>query len=652
MSLDAEWKGFVKGRSRPSARASVIDPHWDPAWAARAPLPRDAGTRTSLYLPMRDGTRIAADVTLPSSYRPGDKLPTILRQTRYLRSHEMPSALDFRMSRDAFDIVAPTRERFLARGYAWVDVDVRGSGVSTGSWPGPWSKGEVADGAEVVDYIVRQPWSSGRVGSTGISYEGTTCEMLLANRHEAVVAVAPRFSLLCAYEDVAFPGGAHLSWFTERWARYNRLLDDHRAHEAMAELVYVIASARSREEAFWSPPARALLDRAGPDLTKRLIGTVFGVFHRGGRRVDVDADGSQRARALLDHAKNGDVHELCLLGQFRDDVAPGSEEVAFSTVSPRGNLDAIRASGAAVFSYGGWLDGGYAQSAARRFSSLGRTELLLGPWGHAGFFAHAPGKRTAPAAFPHDVELLRFFDRELRGEGRAESRPVRYFTLVANEWKQASTWPPPNVERERLTITASRALSPEPASEAWLRVQRDPSFGTGERSRWRGLLAGFVPADYPDFTSRVRGQAVFTGPTSASGMVITGHPLVRLKARAEADFVVMAYLAEVSPSGDVTYISEGHLRAIHRALGVPEAGYVPHSPYHSFEQKDALPVERGVLLDLEIGLLPTSYWVRPGHRLALVLTLGDADHFTPLEGASEIELLAGASSVEVPVERG
>lgn len=651
MSLEAQWRGFVRGRSGASQRPRVIDAHWATPRAVAAQLPRDPGQRTSLYLPMRDGVRIAADVNLPSSYRPGDKLPAILRQTRYLRSHDMPSALDFRVSRDAFDIVAPTRERFLARGYAWVDVDVRGSGVSSGSWPGPWSRDEVADGAEIVDYIVKQAWSNGRVGSTGISYEGTTCEMLLANRHEAVLAVAPRFSLLCAYEDVAFPGGAHLSWFTERWARYNRLLDDHRAHEAMAELVYVIASARSREEALWSAPARALLERAGPDLTKRLIGTVFGVFLRGGRRVDLDADGSQRARALLDHARNGDVHELCLLGEYRDDSAPGSEDVAFATVSPRGNLQAIRASGAAVFSYGGWLDGGYAQAAARRFSSLGRSELLLGPWGHAGFFAHDPAGRTHPAAFPHELELLRFFDRELKSEGHADASPVRYFTLVANTWKQAASWPPPSVRAERLTLTPARGLTPEAASEGWLRVRRDPRFGTGERSRWRGLLAGFVPADYPDFTARVRDQVMFSGPTLQRGMVVTGHPRLHLRARADADFVLMAYLVDIAPGGAVSYLSEGHLRALHRAVGTPEAGYVPHGPYHSFEKSDALPVTRGEDLELDLALLPTSYWLRPGHRLGLVLTLGDADHFTPLEGADEIEVLAGASWLDVPVER-
>ncbi|NUP06816.1 MAG: CocE/NonD family hydrolase [Polyangiaceae bacterium] len=647
------------GRRETAERPSAADAHWDPRWHGHR-LARDPGNRRSLYLPMRDGPRVAIDVTLPTTYRDGVRLPTILRQTRYFRSVEMPPMLDFRLSRDAFDIVAATRERFLAKGYAWVDVDVRGSGVSSGSWPGPWSEGEVRDGAEIVDFIIRQPWSNGLVGSTGISYEGTTCEMLLANRHEAVRAVAPRFSLFCAYEDVAFPGGVHLAWFTERWARYNRLLDDHRVHDAMAELVYVIARARSVEPAIWSGPVRTLLERLGPERATRAIGLVFGVFLRGGRRVDDDPDGSLRAAALLDHVANGDVHQLCLQGCYKDDVAPGHEDVAFAGVSPRGNLQAIAASGAAVFSYGGWLDGGYAQAATRRFASLAasrpestrsRSRLLLGPWGHAGFFSHDPANRTTPATFPHEVELFEFFDRELRGEASTEN-PVRYFTLVENAWKSAPTWPPPNVRDERMYLDVSGTLtSSRPRSEGRVEVHDDRSFGTGERSRWRGLLAGFVPADYPDFGERIKGQVTFASAPFDGGCVVTGHPIVRVFARAQSDFGLMAYLADVSPDNRWTYVSEGQLRALHRAETTPERGYVPLTPYHSFDAGDGKPIVPGETMELSFGLLPTSYWFRPGHRAALVLTLGDCDHFSAIEGSRGIELLLGESSLDLPIER-
>ena len=75
---------------------------------------------------------------------------------------------------------------FTAYGYAVVKADVRGSGASFGPWPFPWSPDEITDGAELVDWIVRQPWSNGKVGAFGTSYLGATSEFLLVNRHPAV----------------------------------------------------------------------------------------------------------------------------------------------------------------------------------------------------------------------------------------------------------------------------------------------------------------------------------------------------------------------------------------------------------------------------------------------------------------------------------
>jgi hypothetical protein len=83
---------------------------------------------------------------------------TILRQTRYARSL-VPRGPLGRLACAAIDHNLHLRRAFLAAGFAWVDVDVRGSGASGGTQPFPWHPGEVADGAAVVDWIVAQPWS-------------------------------------------------------------------------------------------------------------------------------------------------------------------------------------------------------------------------------------------------------------------------------------------------------------------------------------------------------------------------------------------------------------------------------------------------------------------------------------------------------------
>jgi len=130
---------------------------------------------------MRDGVRLAIDVYLPSDLAAGTRLPTILEQTRYRRSLEPRPEL-----RDSLDQPSGKITAFVSRGYAYVIVDVRGSGASFGSRPVELGPTEVRDGRDVVDWIIRQPWSTGSVGATGVSYVGSTAELLLVNRHPAV----------------------------------------------------------------------------------------------------------------------------------------------------------------------------------------------------------------------------------------------------------------------------------------------------------------------------------------------------------------------------------------------------------------------------------------------------------------------------------
>jgi uncharacterized protein len=72
---------------------------------------------------------------------------------------------------------------------------------------------------------VRQPWSDGKVGATGLSYDGDAAEFLPANRNPAVKAIAPYFTFWDTYNDTAFPGGAYLIFFIHRWSRLDHMVD-------------------------------------------------------------------------------------------------------------------------------------------------------------------------------------------------------------------------------------------------------------------------------------------------------------------------------------------------------------------------------------------------------------------------------------------
>ncbi|WP_277969382.1 CocE/NonD family hydrolase [Sphingomonas echinoides] len=151
----------------------------DPVFA-KAPEPKRAmRPNTSLYIPMRDGVRLAVDLWIPVDGAPAGRMPTVMETTRYWRANSKGP------KRSA------TQRAFNARGYAYMIIDARGSGASFGHRKMEWSPDKVADRRDVVESIVTRTWSNGKVGGVGTSYSGNTAELLAATGHPAVKAVAP-----------------------------------------------------------------------------------------------------------------------------------------------------------------------------------------------------------------------------------------------------------------------------------------------------------------------------------------------------------------------------------------------------------------------------------------------------------------------------
>lgn len=581
----------------------------------------------SRYLAMRDGVRIAITVHRPAAPA-GPRLPTILHQTRYFRAMELRWPL--RMARggrplDHIRSTAVCRSRFVAAGYAWVDVDVRGSGASYGHRVCEWSPDEIRDGAQVVDWIVRQPWSDGHVGALGTSYSGVAAELLLVNQHPAVRAVAPRFSVYDAYTDIAFPGGIHAAWFTQTWGRYNDALDRNAPHEVAG---------------WW---VRLLVTGALP----------------------VDGDHRHRLRdgAVAAHAANYEIHPQALSLTFRDDVAPSdpyrlgnghAPDPIGTPVDPCGSVNQfsphnyrrdIAESGAAVYGSGGWFDGAYAHSAIKRFLTVptAGSRLVLGPWNHGGRWHIEPVRRPTLSAFDHEGELLRFFDHHLRGRdtGIASEPAVHYFTMGEGRWKSAHSWPPPadvltyyfGADR-RLTVDApgSDGLADESPADDY---EIDLTAGTGECSRWRTQVAIGEVVRYPERNAEHAKLLTYTSPALTGPLEVTGHPVVTLFVSSTVeDGTFFVYLEDVDPRGSVAYVTEGELRVIHRRLSTATPPYRQTVPYRTFKRADAQPLVRGEIGELRFDLLPTSYLFEAGHRIRIAIAGADASHFAVLPGGA------------------
>ena len=569
----------------------------------------------SAYLTMRDGVRIAVDVFEPVER--SRRAPTIIRQTRYMRSLEPRRGGGWLLPE--LDLYARTRRAFLAAGYAWVDVDVRGTGASTGTWASPWFQDEIADGAEVIDWIVRQPWSNGRVGSLGISYDGTCADMLASMKHPALVAIAPIFALYDVFTDVAFPGGIHLSWFTERWAEYNAALDRNAFAEGMA-IPLAIMGVSGRASPHPHPLERALgwAVRRGEREGRASIARVLSKLIEGVRKVDGE-------RLVRDRSGNMDVHTIGKRVVYRDDtgLSEPHPEATVDTLSPHVRRTEVAASGVAIYSYSGWRDGAYPHSAIKRFHALPRdgSRLLLGPWIHTGRLHLSPFEPTRESRFDQSAELLSFFDEHLKNDHRGDGWPVHYFTM-GDGWKRSRTWPPPTSKPQPFHLGAARQLSPEaPTTSSAHAIEEDGTTGTGVRARWRSLIS-LTPGDYlhtgPDRAVRDAHLLCYDTPPLDRATEVTGHPLAVLFVSCSAeDAHLFAYLEDVAPDGRVAYVTEGQLRLIHRRGG----------PKRTFTRADAEPMRPSEVAMIELDLLPISWRFAPRHRIRLALAGADRDHF-------------------------
>jgi putative CocE/NonD family hydrolase len=88
---------------------------------------------------------------------------------------------------------APVADYWVARGFAVVVVDARGTGASTGVSRCPYAPEEIEDYGEVANWVAEQWWSNGHVGAVGLSYEAPTAQLLTAPGVRAMKAVVSRY---------------------------------------------------------------------------------------------------------------------------------------------------------------------------------------------------------------------------------------------------------------------------------------------------------------------------------------------------------------------------------------------------------------------------------------------------------------------------
>lgn len=174
-------------------------------------------------IPMRDGVHLAAAIWKPANMT--KPLPVVMVLTPYIRQEGQTRAA-----------------KFTQAGYVYVTVDVRGRGDSEGVYRPLYGNGP--DGADVVEWLAKQPWCDGRVVTHGGSYRGMVQWQIMAQHPEHLVAAIPTAAVYPGYDfptthGVENPYVAQWLAFTSGHISNDAVFNDGNYWQAKAEALYL-----------------------------------------------------------------------------------------------------------------------------------------------------------------------------------------------------------------------------------------------------------------------------------------------------------------------------------------------------------------------------------------------------------------------------
>jgi uncharacterized protein len=538
------------------AASSVVTAQNSKTPAAHSVVERNVG------VPMRDGVALRADVLRPSD---SGKFPVLVYRTPY--------------GRDAAQEEYTTFRHAVERGYAMVIEDVRGRYHSDGEFR-PYEN-EGRDGYDMIEWAASQSWSNGAVGTFGLSYPGAVQWLAAVESPPHLKAMVPAMTFSTP-QNFFYAGGTwDLSWIEWIW---DNIAPDVRAKKSLP-------GPRTYEEAL----------TAWKDEGPKMLGAL----------------------------------PLLAVEQLRQ-VAPYYYDwLSHPAEDPWWEWSELRnkygRSHAAVLDLSAWYDDNYGpEGATTNYAGLlkvragekdPRTHLLLGPWVHgvASTAKTKSGEREfgASAAIDYDEVVLRWLDHYLKGtdNGVDREKPVRYFVMGRNEWRDADAWPP---AAERVAFRLGAAKKGERIGTL--------AFGhTGGREEFSEFVsdpANPVANEYAssgahDYRKLAERDDVLTFDSALleSDTEVTGPISARIFVSCDCrDFDLWVRLLDVSPDGRAfNLMSPG--------LDVLRASYRDLSRGRQW-------LEPGQVYELTLPNLITSNVFLKGHRMRVQVFASFAPNFS------------------------
>ncbi len=556
-----------------------------------------------LMIPMRDGTRIAADV-----YRPKDtskKYPTIFVRTPY--------NFNFWDVRNGAPRDLTNELEAVKRGYAFVEMNERGRFFSEGNYDilGP----PLTDGDDELSWIAKQPWSNGKVGTIGCS---STAEWQLAVAAQG----NPAFTTMIAqgfgagvgrvapyYEQGNwYRGGAvqmlFIPWLYGQQNQVRPMFPPGTSQEDLIRASKAFDLAQQLPTVDWSKalrqlPVKNIMEAAGGPR---------GIF---ADRMPVATGGAMIERAPNDPAwyKGGLWH-----AEMKINI-PGFWFMSWYDVSVGPNLAAYN----------------HVRKTARP-EIANQQYAVIAPTLHCAYKRANEntivGERSVgDARLNYDELTYAWFDYFLKGEknGILETMPkVRYYTMGINKWQTSDTWPPRGAQQisfflssggKANTLDGDGALIDRaPAADNPDRFEYDPmnpvpSYGGNVCCTGNAITAGAF--DQRKMEARLDILVYSTEPLK-EGIEVSGPIEITLYVSSDAkdtDFTVK--LIDVHPDG--------------RAYNLDET--IQRMRYRDGYDKPNVWMQTGKVYKVTLQPMTTSNYFEAGHRIRIEVSSSNFPRF-------------------------
>jgi putative CocE/NonD family hydrolase len=466
---------------------------------------------------------------------------------------------------------------FARQGYAVLLQDVRGTHGSGGRFV-PWQHA-TGDGATTLDWIARQAWSNGKVGTYGCSALGELQYSLARANHSAHAAMMPSGAGGALGVTARFPSA--FGWFEGgvlQWAGAVGWFLRHGAIDPGAPAAPAVDLARLRARLPVADAVRSV--SPGANAIDEYLGLPLG----------------SPAWSNYDFVTEADQWSVPTI-----DINTWGDPTVGATLA--------------------------LAELARRTAAVDkpiRHHVVIGPGAHCEHDAVASAGRFGvltvhDADRPYREWALRWFDHHLRGAPDALSGLPAYqvFVVGENRWIAADTWPPAAARPQRLYLASQgRAntasgdgvllMAPPqlPGADAYDYDPARPAPSIGGPVCCTGVT---VDASGPQDQAAVEARAdvlVYTSAPLEQPLRIAGPLRARVFLQSDApDTDLVLRLTDVAPDGRSINIQEGALRARYRRSVLAPQPLVP-----------------GEIAALDVDLRAIAWRLPAGHRLRLQVT--------------------------------